>query len=107
MVNFLPMGPWDDLRRKVEGALNLPSGSTRPGMFTSGGYRGSPSDETEMTRRLQPYVEDERKAFEDYSHEADLADMIGRPDVAYALRSMSEDEHRHYLNIKAMLADLK
>ena len=75
--------------------------------FQPGGYRGSPQDEMEMARRLEPYVEDERKAFEDYSHETDLADMIGRPDVAATLQSIAGDEYRHYLNILAMLKDLK
>ena len=106
-MNFLPMGPWDDLRRNVEEALGLPSGSSRPGVFTSGGYRSSIPNEMEMSGRLEPYVEDEKKAFEDYSHEADLADMIGRPDVAYTLKRMAEDEHRHFLNLKAMLQDLR
>ena len=107
MVRFLPRGPWDGARRRLEETLNLPLGSTTPGVFTSGGYRSSPVNEMERARRLEPYVEDEKKAFEDYSHEADLADIIGRPDIASTLRSMAEDEHRHYLNIRAMLADLR
>jgi len=74
--------------------------------FQPGGYRSSPQDEMEMTRRLTPYVEDERKANIDYEHESDLAYSIGRPDIAATLQSMAEDEFRHYLNIKAMLEDL-
>jgi len=78
-----------------------------PGIFTPGGYRSSLQNEAEMARRLGPYEEDEKKAFKDYSDEADNADMIGRPDVAVTLRSMSEDEFRHYLNIRSMLKDLR
>ena len=99
--------PWSNLRRKVEETLNLPRGSTRPGVFTSGGYRSSPSNEMELARRLEPYVEDERKAGVDYLGEAENADFIGRPDIASTLREMSEDEHRHYVNIKMMLRSLR
>ena len=108
MYRFLPNGPWDGLRKKVEEALDLPRGSTAPDhVFQSGGYRSSPPNEMEMARRLQPYVEDERKASEDYWNEAENADFIGRPDMAYTLRKMSEDEHRHHLSILAMLRDLR
>jgi len=60
-----------------------------------------------MARRLEPYVEDERKATEDYFKEAELADLIGRPDIAMTLRSMSEDEHRHHMNILKILKNLR
>jgi len=108
MYRFLPNGPWDGLRRKVEEALDLPRGSTAPDhVFQSGGYRSSLPNEMEMARRLEPYVEDERKASEDYFKESELADLIGRPDIAMTLRSMSEDEHRHHMNILGMLKSLR
>ena len=77
------------------------------GVFTSGGYRSSLQNNMEMTRRLFPYVEDERKANIDYAHESDLAYSIGRPDIAATLQSMAEDEHRHHMNLLAMITDLK
>ena len=84
----------------------IPLGRGR-GVFTSGGYKSSPQNNMEMTRRLTPYVEDERKANIDYEHESDIAHSIGRPDIAATLQSMSEDEHRHHINLLAMLRDLK
>ena len=107
MSNLLPRGPWDNLRKDIEEVLRLPPGSTSPiHIFKPGGYKSSQENELEMSRRLYPYVEDERKASEDYFNESENADLIGRPDIAYTLRKMSEDEHHHYVSLQGILRDL-
>ena len=85
----------------------VPKGDGVRDFESTGRYKGSASDEMEMARRLETYVEDERKATEDYFKESELADLIGRPDIAMTLKVMSENEHRHYTNLQKMLKDLR
>ena len=85
----------------------FPPWSGRKGVFKSQGYHSSPPNETELHRRLEPYLPDERQAFKDYEDLSRLAYAVGRPDISAPLESMAEDEHRHALNIQAMMGDLR
>ena len=93
-------------RRLPKFPPEIPLGRGRE-VFTSGGYKSSPQGNMDLKRRLYPYVEDERKANVDYEHEADFAYAVGRPDIAATLEVMSEDEHRHHVNLLAMMKDLR
>ena len=75
--------------------------------FTSSGKHGKPSDELELNNRLQPYLEDESKASDDYYRLAEFAESINRRDIAKTLNSMAKDENRHYRNVNEMMRSLR
>ena len=60
-----------------------------------------------MHRRLLPYLDDEKKALQDYEELSGWAEIIGRPDIAHTLTLMAQDESRHYVNIRAIMRDLR
>ena len=86
-----PFPPWADVKN----------------VFEPGGYKSSPPNEAELLRKVEPYLEDEQKAFKDYTELAEDSELIGRPDIAYSLRLMAEDEHRHALSVANMMKDLR
>ena len=86
-----PFPPWADVKN----------------VFEPAGFRSTPDEELNLHNQLFPYLEDEQKAFKDYSQLSKDAYNAGRPDIAYSLELMAEDEQRHALSIQAMLKDLK
>ncbi len=82
-MNFLPKGPWDNLRRKVEGTLGLPTGSTDPN--------------SSIIEDLEKSREEEMKAVGDYASRAGRARRAGREDIAQMYEHIMEEE-RHHLN---------
>jgi len=86
-----PFPPWVDVKN----------------VFEPAGFRSTPGEELRLHGDLSPYLEDEQKAFRDYSQLSEDAYNAGRPDISYSLKLMAEDEQRHALSIQAMLGDLK
>ena len=84
-MHFLPKGPWDNLRRRVERALDLPPGSTDPN--------------SSIIEDLKKSHEEEMKAVGDYASRAGRARRAGREDIAQMYEHIMEEERHHLSEI--------
>lgn len=69
-------------------------------------FHGATENERELLRLLNERVPDESKARDEYWHLADLADLIGRPDIAYELRKIGDTEQDHYVKLQKLVTKL-
>ena len=86
-----PFPPWADVKH----------------VFQPGSFKSTLGAEGDFHNKLTPSLADEQKAFRDYMRLSEEAYNIGRPDIAYSLKLMAEDEQRHAISIQNMMKDLR
>ena len=76
-------------------------------VFGEGGRPEKAHVDPHFSARLPALLKDEQDAFNEYEGYAYELIAIGRYDLAAKLEEMAEDEHKHYVFIQEMMAQIK